>query len=142
MLKMRENVGLELPRIIVMFENNSIRTLQRDKDMKWQYEENQELRMMPGKVTHVIHSVKSSSLLLLRHKLNNSSKSNLAMFYFKDQEDQSRWNVMEDLEDHQRVFQISLSNKFMTDLSMNKPMIGVYDDQMRKVTVYRLEAEK
>ena len=98
---MREQVGLELPRIIVMFENNLIKTLTRDKDMKWEYEEFQQLRSIPGQITEVIQSVKSSSLMLLRHKLkSNSSKSSLAMFYFKDTDDQSRWNVLENLEDY------------------------------------------
>ena len=34
----------------------------------------------------------------------NDLKSSLAMFYFKDADDQTRWNVLDDLEDHQRVF--------------------------------------
>ena len=104
MMKMREHAGLELPRVVVMFENNLIRTLTRDTEMKWQYEAFQR-RSIPGTVMEVIASVKSSSLMLLRHKAKaNSSKSSLAMFYFKDAADQTRWNVLDDLEDHQRVF--------------------------------------
>ena len=35
MIKMREHAGVEFPRIIVMFQNNILRTLSRDTDMKW-----------------------------------------------------------------------------------------------------------
>ena len=136
MMKMREHAGLELPRIVVMTENNLIRLLTRDTEMKWQYEDFQR-RSLPGTIMEVIASVKSSSLMLLRHKPKaNASKSSLAMFYFKDADDQTRWNVLDDLEDHQRVFQISLSNKFMTDLSKSRPMIGVYDETERSVMVH------
>ena len=84
----------------------------------------------------VIQSVKSSSLMLLRHKQNALDQtSSLAMFYFKDTDDQKRWNVLDDLQDHQRVFQISLSNRFMADLSTKRPIIGVYDEIERSVTV-------
>ena len=101
---MREYANLEPPRIEVMYENNLIRTLSRDVEMKWQYEDFQ-LRSIPGKIVEIISSVKSSSLMLIRHKpKENSNTSSIAMFYFKDTEDQSRWNVLDDLEDHQRVF--------------------------------------
>ena len=100
------------------------------------------MRSIPGHIMEVISSVKSSSLMLLRHKeKENSSKSSLAMFYFKDDHSQSRWNVLNDLEDHQRVFQISLSNKFMLDLSEHKPMIGIYDNEERSVTILQLEPQ-
>lgn len=43
--------------------------------------------------------------------------------------------MLDGLEDHQRVFQISLSNRFMADLTTRRPIIGVYDEIERSVTV-------
>lgn len=87
-------------------------------------------------------SVKACSLMLLRHKKEkNYNKSSLSMFYFKDDSDLSRWTVLDNLEDYHRIFQISLSNKFMSDLSLQRPLIGVYNDSNSSVTVYQLNQE-
>ena len=55
--------------------------------MKWQYEQLSK-RSTSGTVLEVIQSVKSSSLMLLRHKENVLDQtSSLAMFYFTDADD-------------------------------------------------------
>jgi len=60
------------------------------------------------------------------------------MFYFIDQSDFKDQTVLSGIEDHQRIFQISLSNKFMRNLSQSKPRIGVYDELKRTTTIYEL----
>ena len=58
----------------------------------------------------MISSKKANSLVLLRHKdTPESTKSDLSVFYFKDSmDDISRWKVLGDLADHQRIVQVSL----------------------------------
>ena len=94
---------------MVLFQNNVIRMLARDEDMKWSYDQ-YSTKLVQGEVVNVICSKKQNSLVLLRHKEHaDSPKSTLTIFYFQDAiEDQARWQVLDGLEDHQRVIQITL----------------------------------
>ena len=96
---------------------------------------------MTSKIEQIICSVKSCSLLLLRYKsLNNPDQSNLTIFYMKDYEENpsiEQWTVLEGLNQHQRVFQVSLSQKLNVDQTKNTK-IGVYNELNREVIIYEL----
>lgn len=133
-----------MPRIMVLFQNNVIRMLALDTDLKWNYDQ-YNTKLIQGEVNAVICSKKANSLVLLRHKPSiDSPRSALSVFYFGDSvEDLNKWTVLEDLQDHQKVFQISLQGHFMKDSSIqeNKPTIGVYDDVLRQLSIYKLEKQ-
>ena len=72
--------------------------------MNWVYDEFS-TKLLHGEISEVISSKKSNSLVLLRHKDSvDAAKSDLSVFYFKDSmDDMSRWRVLENIEDHQRI---------------------------------------
>ena len=104
MIKLREQKGSTVPRIMVLFKNNVIRMLARNMEMKWNYDQFS-TKLVQGEIVEVICSKKQNSLVLLRHKDQaDQEKSTLTIFYFQDSiTDLARWQVLDGLEDHQRV---------------------------------------
>ena len=67
MIKLREQKGTTVPRIMVLFRNNVIRMLARDESMLWNYDQ-YSTKLVQGEIVNVICSKKQNSLVLLRHK--------------------------------------------------------------------------
>ena len=111
LLKYREKDGELPPRMVVLHKNNTIVLLMRNKNLKWQFVKDQEnspsqVKIIKGYIQEVIHSVYSSSLMLLRHKEAELSRtSSLSIFNIKtDTSDTKRWQVLEGVDDLQRGF--------------------------------------
>ena len=67
MIKLRDQKGNTVPRIMVFFQNNVIRMLARDAQMKWIYD-SYATKLVQGEITSIITAKSANSLVLLRHK--------------------------------------------------------------------------
>lgn len=112
MIKLRQEGSIP-PRIHVLFNNNVMRQLIRDSEMRWQFEESS-TRLFQGVINDVICSKKANSLvLLLQKETKESVESSLSVFYFDDSlEEKSRWQVLTGLQDYQRVFSVTLQGRY------------------------------